>query len=495
MSFYRNKLFWVTGAFFTLAFLFLFSIRMGWLNSILSRPKTLPVAAIGEVAEKDVWMNIFQNDRKIGFSHSRFSKKDTGYRLQETVFMRINTMGMVQDINLKTDGRLKADFTLADFNFEINSGRFSFHVKGSVSDDILKIETASAGDRRALDIRIEQKPYLFSGIIYAVAATELNPGDKFAFPIFDPATMAQLPVYVEAVGKEEVQIMGSKRAATIVSLNFKGSTQLAWIDENGDLLKEKGLLGIRLERTQRRDALHGLALASSQDLTKTASVSSNVTLEHPEQLERLTLEVSGIELDQVNLQGGRQKFSFKENQLIIVKENLSNLASELNDTNLGTLEKVFLQPTSFIQSDHQKIKQLTQEILDGSANATPLEKARKLMNWVHQNIEKRPVLSLPDALSTLENRVGDCNEHAVLMAALSRAAGIPSRVEAGLVYLKGSFYYHAWNLVYLGRWITADALFGQLPADVSHIRFTTGSQRQQLDLMGLIGKVKLKVIE
>jgi transglutaminase-like putative cysteine protease len=81
------------------------------------------------------------------------------------------------------------------------------------------------------------------------------------------------------------------------------------------------------------------------------------------------------------------------------------------------------------------------------------------------------------------------------MAALSRAAGIPSRVEAGLVYLKGNFYYHAWNLVYLGQWTTADALFGQLPADVSHIRFTTGSQRQQLDLMGLIGKVQLKVIE
>ena len=493
MSFYRNKLFWGTGALFTLAFLFLFSIRVGWLNNILSRPKTLSVAAIGEVAEKDTWMNIFQNDRKIGFSHSRFSKKDTGYRLQETVYMRINTMGMVQDINLKTDGRLRADFTLADLNFEINSGRFSFQVKGSVSDDILKIETSSAGDRRTLDIRIEQKPYLFSGIIYAVAASELKPGDKFAFPIFDPATMAQMPVYVEAVGQEEIQIMGTKRTATIVSLNFKGSTQLAWIDENGDLLKEKGLLGIRLERTHRKDALYGLAIASSHDLTKTASISSNVILEHPEQLERLTLEVSGIELDQVNLRGGRQKF--KGNQLIIVKENLSNLASVLDDTNLGTLEKVFLQPTSFIQSDHQKIKQLTLEILDGNPDATPLEKARKLLSWVHQNIEKRPVLSLPDALSTLENRVGDCNEHAVLMAALSRAAGIPSRVEAGLVYLKGSFYYHAWNLVYLGRWITADALFGQLPADVSHIRFTTGSQRQQLDLMGLIGKVQLKVIE
>jgi transglutaminase-like putative cysteine protease len=105
------------------------------------------------------------------------------------------------------------------------------------------------------------------------------------------------------------------------------------------------------------------------------------------------------------------------------------------------------------------------------------------------------VISLPDALSILENRVGDCNEHAVLMAALARAAGIPCRVEAGLVYLKGRFYYHAWNLVYLGRWVTVDALFDQIPADVSHIRFVTGSPDRQLDLMGIIGKVQLRVID
>jgi transglutaminase-like putative cysteine protease len=130
-----------------------------------------------------------------------------------------------------------------------------------------------------------------------------------------------------------------------------------------------------------------------------------------------------------------------------------------------------------------------------SENDSPADKAQKVMDWIHKNIEKRPVLSLPDALSTLENRVGDCNEHAVLFAALARAIGIPAKVEAGLVYLKGRFYYHAWNLLYLGRWITADALFGQMPADVTHIRFSSGTQKQQLDLMNIIGKVELKIIE
>ena len=105
------------------------------------------------------------------------------------------------------------------------------------------------------------------------------------------------------------------------------------------------------------------------------------------------------------------------------------------------------------------------------------------------------MLSLPDALSTLDNRMGDCNEHAVLMAALARAAGIPCRIEAGLVHLKGRFYYHAWNLVYVGRWITVDSLFGQMPADVSHIRFTTGTQSQQIDIVGVIGKIQLRILQ
>jgi len=118
-----------------------------------------------------------------------------------------------------------------------------------------------------------------------------------------------------------------------------------------------------------------------------------------------------------------------------------------------------------------------------------------LVDWVYTNIKKRPVLSVPDALSTLENRMGDCNEHSVLLAALARAVGIPTAVEAGLVYLTDRFYYHAWNMVYIGEWISVDALFGQIPADVTHLRFTSASTHLPMDLIGLIGKVKIHIME
>ena len=119
------------------------------------------------------------------------------------------------------------------------------------------------------------------------------------------------------------------------------------------------------------------------------------------------------------------------------------------------------------------------------------------ISQIEKNIEKRPVLSLPDALSTLKNRIGDCNEHAVLFAAMARAAYLPAKVEAGVVYLNGRFFYHAWNLVDLGRgdWITADALFNQLPADVTHIRLASGAQEDQLNILGLIGKLGITLLE
>ena len=491
MSLYQNKTFWILGSIFALGFLTLFLVRLDWIQTYFFQPRTLSISAVKTHVDKETWMNIVQSNRKIGFSHSRLSTEQDGYRLQETVRMRINTMGMVQDINLKTIGRLNRDFSLADFDFKILSGRFSFNVIGSVSGDMLSVRTKSAGTSRETDIPLKTKPYLLPAITAAMSAVELTTGEKYTFDIFDPATMGQTAVIVEVIGKENLQVMGKSQAATKVALNFKGTSQLAWFGDSGEVLKEKGILGIQLEKTTREDALLGLSAAASVDLTQTASVASNVLLEDLDRLLTLRVEISGIPIQTVQLNGGRQ--AFKANILTIEKENITTLSNDIQVGNLQNQEKVFLKPDPFIQSDNQKILSLAQEIV--GSHAAPLDKVRKLVQWVYKNIEKRPVLSLPDALSTLENRVGDCNEHAVLLAALARAAGIPCRVEAGLVYLKGRFYYHAWNLVYLGRWITVDAVYDQVPADVSHIRFVTGSPSQQLDLMGIIGKLKIKVIK
>ena len=482
------KPFWILLCLFGLLFAILFSFRLGAVNTFNPVSEELASFPIERVPEKDSWMNILQNGRKIGSSHTFISKTAKGYLLKETLYIRLNTMGLTQDLILKTAGKLNNDFTLSSFDFEISSGRFHFSAQGAVSGNVLSVKTHNFGYSKDVHLKIKEKIYVSSGIVDAAYASGMKPGDEFTLHVFDPVSMSSEPVSIKVMGKENILNMGIQKNSMKMAIQYQGTTQLVWIDENGEVLKEKGLLGFSLEKTTRKDALFGLLDESSQDLAEIASVKSNVIFDNPLKLERINVKISGINIKDVHLESERQVL--RGNVLIIQKEDLVKFPDVIN--NMNTIPDRFVKPEPFIESDHPKILNLVEKIVTN--DDTPLERANKLMTWVHNNIEKRPVLSMPDALATLVNKVGDCNEHAVLLAALARAAGIPARIEAGLVYLNGRFYYHAWNLLYIGKWITADATFGQLPADVTHIRFSSGSMQQQLDIMNVIGKVKLNIL-
>jgi hypothetical protein len=433
-------------------------------------------------------MNILQNGRKIGTSHTFISKTTKGYLLKETLYIRLNTMGLIQDLILKTAGKLNKDFTLSSFDFEISSGRFNFSAQGSISGNVLSVKTQNFGSTKEVHTKIKERLYASSGIIHAAYASGMKPGDEFSLHVFDPISMSTQPVTIKVVGRESIINMGIQKKSMKVMMQYQGTTQSAWIGENGEVIREKGPLGLSLEKTTRKNVLFGRLAESSQDLAEIASIRSNVILDNPLKLERIKVEISGINTKDVHLKGGRQVL--KDDVLTIQKEDMAKLYDGVINTN--TISDRFVRPEPFIESDHPKIMNLVKKIV--TDNDTPFEKANKLMIWVNKNIEKRPVLSLPDALSTLINKVGDCNEHAVLLAALARASAIPARIEAGLAYLNGRFYYHAWNLLYIGKWVTVDATFGQIPADVTHIRFSSGRLQQQLDIMNVIGRVKLKIL-
>ena len=98
-------------------------------------------------------------------------------------------------------------------------------------------------------------------------------------------------------------------------------------------------------------------------------------------------------------------------------------------------------------------------------------------------------------MQVLESLQGDCNEHTVLYVALARSIGLPARTAVGLVHIRGRFYYHAWPEVMLqDRWVATDPTLGQHPADASHLRFLTGGLARQLELIRLIGKLRLDIL-
>lgn len=486
------KPYWIAVILSGLVFATLFSIRTGVFERLTVWNVQNPSTGAIELVARDTWMNIIQKGRKIGFSHTVVSKEDAGYRITETLFMRVNLMGLVQDINLQTEGELNPDLSMSSFRFDMNSGRISFKASGMVSGRTLSIQFENEDDQRQHDIQLREPPYLSAGLFDAVIAQGLAPGDVRTFSIFDLATLSQTPLAVRVVGKERIVNMGIEKDVTKVSVSFKGVDQSAWISENGEVLREEGFLGIQLEKVGRHDAIGGVPVVSGQDLTRVVSVAANVEIENPSDLRQIRIRLGGIPLDNLKIDGGRQ--SLAGNVLTITKETMAAISPGApGDAAEETATAVFLEPSPFVQSDNDLIQNMARQIVSGTE--TPVEKVKKLVDWVFANIDKRPVVSLPDAISTLKHRAGDCNEHAVLLAALARAASIPAKIETGLVYLKGRFYYHAWNLVYVGAWVTVDALFGQIPADVTHTRITSGTQQDQLDLIGLIGKIQLEVMD
>ena len=101
----------------------------------------------------------------------------------------------------------------------------------------------------------------------------------------------------------------------------------------------------------------------------------------------------------------------------------------------------------------------------------------------------------------LRTKVGDCNEHTALFVALARSIGIPARINVGLVYVRGAFYYHAWPEVYLdegdgrGLWLPVDPTFNQFPADATHVRLARGGLDKQAAILPLIGRLRMRVLD
>jgi transglutaminase-like putative cysteine protease len=118
-----------------------------------------------------------------------------------------------------------------------------------------------------------------------------------------------------------------------------------------------------------------------------------------------------------------------------------------------------------IEADDPAIRAAAREAAGDATD--PWEKAVRLERWVARTIEEKSLrVIFASAARTLASREGDCTEHAVLLAALARASGLPARVAAGLVAVGGSMGFHLWTEVDAGRgWIGLDAALDRAPVD------------------------------
>ena len=226
------------------------------------------------------------------------------------------------------------------------------------------------------------------------------------------------------------------------------------------------------------------------DLVATAAISVDRQLPNPRGLSQLRLTFSEARDDMTFAFPPRQQHH--DRTLHIIREDLSTLTTYA----LPQADQQFtadLIATPFLQSTHPRLAKQAQNILGDEQDA--LQATRRLLNWTYTTLEKIPTIGIPTALEALDSKRGDCNEHAVLFTALARASGLPARVAAGVVYLEGAFYYHAWSEVWLGQWVSVDPALGQFLADATHVKFLAGGPEEHMALLKIIGNVDMEIVD
>jgi hypothetical protein len=454
-----------------------------------SEPDAVPLLDLAAKAEREAELTqrgVFYRGARIGYIRERFIplEDDGGFRAEQKGELRLTLLGRERRVEMEGMAETGAGGELRGFSFRLTTASrrapFETTVLGKVEGDELVLTIRSADSERTERRRIDEPIVLPLNIYYSLASRGFTPGESYRLRLFDPMTLSDGEAVIAVKGPEIVRWGGREEEANRLQTTFAGLTTTAWVNVKGEVLQEETPLGWTLLKEAPESSLQAQDTSSAPDVLVMSAVPALGFASDASGLTAATLELVRFPDGFDALDGGRQR---REGARVeITREAPPYLGQAMLDEDET---RRFLAADSFIQSDDPEIVRFAEQI---AGDARGVERAKALSTWVYENLTKSPTLSIPSATEILKQRVGDCNEHAVLFTALARAAGIPTRIATGLTYASGQFYYHAWPEVFLGGWLALDPTLGQFPADPLHLRLLTGGIESQYEVLNLLGK-------
>lgn len=466
---------------------------------------------------QEAWDAVFRDNLKVGHVHTFVEPvEDRGRKLLRVrVDIELNMRRQQDLVSIKMrygtietlDGEvLKIDHRSMTSNNEMRT-------YGSVVDGEMVLRLEGGGQR--VERRIPWGPDVRGPYApeQSLARKPISPGESRKLKQYIPELNDICDITLTAVGQDEVLLGdGKKRSLLKVEQTtmLKGKPQSAfdatlWVDDTGQVLKSS------------QDVLGGFVFyRTTQQGANTPNTASNV-----DSIGQSVIKVT----NKISRSGTRQDIRYQithktDNPADIlpadrrqtVTPGSSKTSAILEVKSAGpedgaagpeTVDEQYLRPNALITSGDRVVQQLSREAAGKLTD--PWQKAVAIEKWVHKNLqEKNFGTTFAPASEVARNLSGDCTEHSVLAAAMSRAQGIPARVVVGLVYADhlGGFGFHMWHEVYVnGRWVALDASFDQSSVDATHIKLADTSldgispYEAFLPVLRVFGKTTIEPLE
>lgn len=432
---------------------------------------------------QESYMGVYFNKQRMGYVMTRTQADAETVQVEQEGILRLQILGTEHPLRLAGTAQLSPAFLLKSFEFSLTSPFYSMTSQGTVTGSSIDFSMDSGKGRIKDRISLERAPYFAMNQRGHLLKLGLKKGDRVRLPSFDPLTLTGKESIITYQGREKILIKKVVHDLHHFQELVSGIKVNFWLDDRGKVIKEESPAGFVFLAEPKFKAMD--IKGASDDLLAAVAVDYQGRLPNLTTSRQVRYQLGLPAEGDFDLSGGRQEFS--ASVVTVHNEGSAGLGSCGDETQ-------YLAATPYVQSEAPEVTALAAEITRDKGKA--LEQIRALATWVYANLDKRPVIGLPDALTTLANRQGDCNEHAVLLAALARAAKLPSRIAAGVMLHEGRFYYHAWNEICTPQgWLSVDSSRNQLPADLSHIRFVIGETSEQLRIGSLLGNLEIAVLD
>ncbi len=459
----------------------------------------------------DRWYEVFLGGSKVGHSHSTVKLENGEVVSKSTFTMTVQRAGVSIEINSMESTRELLSGEIISFSGEMKMAGVPISKKGWVEGNEIVVVEKQFFREKEMRYPLDPDGKMTWGLINALRENRFKEiGRHFETKVYsaDFGMASPTKAIIKTIGESEIIISGEARKVfkTEISMSTSIGTikTLNWLDESGFAVKTNMQLGglpIEIKQCKKIDAIQN---PEPKELLLSTMIFLDKEIPHNAKSVRFNIQLMNGELTKPIYQYENQRITQVDSKSLMVEIKAEKWGENSNRSKESLrVSQEFKTANVMIDSDDPFIRQLAQSAGKGAGNI--LELSEKLYSFtqnylIHKNFE----VGFASASETAKKREGDCTEHAVFLAALGRAMGIPTRVATGLAYMKNFkgkknvMGFHMWTEFHLrGKWVRLDPALRKIGTHADRITLSVSSLKQEslaelgLGIMEMIGNLSV----
>ena len=489
-----------------LAMLLFNLVAPAWCGQDNSSAKPAAINSAAAAQSTTRWFVVSVDGKKIGYQRQVIEANANRVRQTDILDIVIDRGGEKASLYTETTTEESPAGRPLSFAVRYRASSQETITQGTVLADrtIQIIETVNGVARPMRTLKLSSDALFPIAQLNKLRASGLKPGATIRFVAFDPSVMLSFPVQTKVLSRQQTETYeGAKPLLKIEQIMRLPNTEVAasaLVDADFNLYLVDtaiGGLNMRLSASTR-----AVALAPNQ--------SSNFFVEQFAKAPRALspAEQAGTLRYRLRLKTKTATLAPQTDEqrvaavpggfdIVVCARCGSAGASEKSPASLALARK----PTAWVQSDDAEIKQAALLQVKGKMGAQAQMIALEAFVGTHIS-ESNLTTAYASAKEAFVSKTGDCTEHALLLAALGRAVGIPTRVVGGLAYApnyldqRDIFVPHAWTQAFIGdRWQSFDAALGRFDSGHIALAITDGDPSSAFVGATLLGNLAIDAIE